>query len=723
MNLDIDRAALSPTRGRSLLELIGLSGLTITQPVLATFGESPDFFVFRQSSPGDIVTFALVIAVVPGLVAWIVSTAVGLANRVSGGIVHHVSLGLFAAVGVLQVTSGADISLTLGVPLAVLVGLAFVLLRLRWVAMRSWLQWLAPAPLLFAALFLFATPINNLVSGTDVDPAELGTFASGDPPPIVVMVFDEWPLSSIVRTDGTIDEQVAPNVARLADTATWYRDTTTAANMTNFAVPAILTGNIPQLGDRADAASQPENLFTLLADTYDLEVKESLTRLCPDSLCTATESGQSPADRATQLSGLIREARGLFVDRLTPGPPDVLVTDAYVEPEQAVQEAEVDDGTFNLDELLAPRPERLDDFIKGFEAGEQPTVHYVHVLGPHTPHRHSPAGIRYPSDSSIRRITAPDGSPGSDLRADISWPAELDRQRLLLEVGYIDQLIGDVLDELEQTGLLDDAMIVLTSDHGLGFEPGAQARGLGDHRVERSVEADLLFVPLIIKAPGQRTGAVSDDQASTIDILPTMAGHLGIDLPWEVDGRDLSDPPEPGRAPAPREFVRVKGSAFAVFDLDEPVPVRAAADEVYERGTDAHLGGSGEKRWWAIGPRPELVGAQVAELTLGAVSTDRHRLDDPEAYVDVDLSSGEAPLLITGRIERDEEPRRGRRPVAILVGETVAAVVPTYHDGDSPGRFAAMLAPELFESDNSRVRVGELDGRDPVTTLRLMPEA
>ena len=114
------------------------------------------------------------------------------------------------------------------------------------------------------------------MQGGDVDPADLGAFGSGDPPPVVMLVFDEWPLASIVRSDGTIDADLYPNVAALAGDSTWYRDTTTVANLTNFAVPALLTGNFPEEGDTADTATHPENLFTLLGGNYDIDVTGGL---------------------------------------------------------------------------------------------------------------------------------------------------------------------------------------------------------------------------------------------------------------------------------------------------------------------------------------------------------------------------------------------------------------------------------------------------------------
>jgi hypothetical protein len=151
--------------------------------------------------------------------------------------------------------------------------------------------------------------------------------------------------------------------------------------------------------------------------------------------------------------------------------------------------------------------------------------------------------------------------------------------------------------------------------------------------------------------------------------------------------------------------------------------VRATAPEVFSRGTDVHLNGTGDDRWWMVGPRTDLIGARVADLTLGPVSTDRHRLDEPDAYERFDLSSGEAPLLVAGRIERDGDPRPGARPVAVLVGDVVAAVVPTYDDGSGPGRFAAMLAPELLAGPDTAVRVADVTGRGSETVLRLIPES
>ena len=81
-----------------------------------------------------------------------------------------------------------------------------------------------------------------------------------------------------MRADGEIDAKRYPNFARLAEDATWYRNTTTVHEWTTGAVPAILTGERP--GGLPLFLDHPDNLFTLLGGSYDLNVHESQTHLC-----------------------------------------------------------------------------------------------------------------------------------------------------------------------------------------------------------------------------------------------------------------------------------------------------------------------------------------------------------------------------------------------------------------------------------------------------------
>jgi hypothetical protein len=657
---------------RSLLEVAGICGLAIAQPVLADFGAAPDWFVFHGVSSGAIVAFGVAVALGPPLAIWAVTQLAGLGSEGRRRLAVSVAVG--ALVGLLLAQLLVDLPEPAWATLVAAGAVGAGYAHHRWAAVRLWAAWLALMPLFVLWVFLTQSPVSGLVTGDDVDAAELGAFGSGEPPPIVMVVFDEWPLASIVRTDGTIDAERYPNLAELAGGSTWYRDTTTAANLTNFAVPALLTGNEPEDGARADASSHPENLFTLLGGTYELDVTERITRLCPPSLCETDQAEAAGGGETAGLGDLLAEALDLLGDRLDEGERSAPVTDVFVEPDAAVDEARADTGEEVLDDLLDRRPESLDRFLRGIRPNEPPTLHFLHLLAPHTPHRHLADGHQYEADP------APRGIADDDVRTLAEAPALLDRQRLQEEVAHVDRLVGDLLDRLRATGLYDEALVVVTSDHGIAFRPGRTVRGLNEEPIDPAVQPELLWVPLFVKAPGQAEGVVSDLPASTIDVVPTLAAHLGIDLPWAVDGRDLTEPVDADRD---RRFRHVVGSSFATFTLDPPASVEADLAEVLALGVDAD----------GVLPDARQIGRQARGTPVLA------QLDDLGPFLDVDLDDVVIPAVVSGRVGP------GIERVAIAVNGRVAAVVGTYNDAEGPGRFAALVPPDLLVDGVNDVKV------------------
>ena len=151
--------------------------------------------------------------------------------------------------------------------------------------LRSTLSALAVAPLGFLAFFAFATPAHELLFPSSVAAAEVTL--GPDLPPIVMVVFDELPLASVLTADAeAIDAERFPNLARLAGDGVWYPNATSVAGYTHEAVPAILTGervhdeNLPPT-----PSGHPDTLFTFLADDYTITSHEELTGLCTPSLC------------------------------------------------------------------------------------------------------------------------------------------------------------------------------------------------------------------------------------------------------------------------------------------------------------------------------------------------------------------------------------------------------------------------------------------------------
>lgn len=101
----------------------------------------------------------------------------------------------------------------------------------------------------------------------------------------------------------------------------------------------------------------------------------------------------------------------------------------------------------------------------------------------------------------------------------------------LASIAYADHLLGKVLDHMEQTGLMDNTMIVFWSDHGWQ---------LGEKLVFRkfTLWERALRVPLFVFRPGGPVGQCHEP-VSLLDIYPTLLNVIGGQKPHPLDGQDL----------------------------------------------------------------------------------------------------------------------------------------------------------------------------------------
>ncbi len=119
--------------------------------------------------------------------------------------------------------------------------------------------------------------------------------------------------------------------------------------------------------------------------------------------------------------------------------------------------------------------------------------------------------------------------------------AELTEETLRLAMAYyyatisqIDHHVGRLITLLQEKGLYDRTLIVLTADHGeyLGFHHMLLK---GNHMYD-----PLVKVPLIIKWPGQsQAGQSCERLVSNIDLAPTLCRAAGLTPPGEMPGEDL----------------------------------------------------------------------------------------------------------------------------------------------------------------------------------------
>lgn len=659
---------------RAIGELFAMCGFAITLPLLDLFGRSPEQFLFRGADRTDVVVWALVVTVAPALVLWALEAVVGLVVPASRTVVHLALIGGLAATFAVQALR----PVVGGVALFVLAGLAGVgaaALRQRFAATQTWLGFAALAPLAFLGLFLLGSGTARLLSTDEPRAVAAGV---GNPAPVVMLVFDEFPLTSLVDSDGSIDAELYPNVAALADDSHWFRNTTAVSSSTWHAVPSITTGRYPEDGTAPIAVDHPDTLFTLLGDAYEMNVTESVTRLCPASICRSPEGGG--------LRALLRDAADVMRARLSLDGPGSDPVAALVEETADPGDQESQDGGFA--DFGLDQPARFRTLIDGIDR-DPASLHYLHILLPHVPYRYLPDGVQYDSpDPDLGRI--------EDDWADEAWLAHLGRQRLQLQVAYVDALVGQLVTKLRDDGVYDDALIVLTADHGISFEPGGPIRGIEGQPLDDPTLAQLAWIPFLLKEPGQQDGKVSDANVESVDVLPTIADVLDVELVGDVDGRSALGVPRDRNT---KTFFPSDVHAFAVEALD-PIEIDGTAlwRSVLDRATDTVLPAVGSPaRFWQAGPHSELVGTRVADAGPGTLERVDARLDGAGAFEAFDQSSGRAPALVRGELAVQGE-------VAVAVNGVVAATAPTYRDGERI-RFAAMVDATRFRSGANEMTV------------------
>lgn len=688
------------TLGVAFVHLAALSAFAVAQPLFDLLGESPEFFAVRGSSRQDIVLFALAVVLVPPAALIAVEALAGLVSERLRQALHLLFVGGLAGVVLVQVLERTtDLRSTrVLLALAALLGAGVALLYRRAPPFRTLLSVLAAAPLAFLIYFLFGSAVSDLTLADDPDVALASVQARA---PVVLVVFDEFPVSSLLDGEGEIDAERYPHFAELAEDSTWFRHASTVSYSTTQAVPAILTGVRPEETKPPVFASHPRNLFTLLGGEYRPNVVETFTRLCPEVVCGDSAGGVPGEEPASLYSDAgIVYLHLLAPPRLEEGLPPI--TDRWMNfgrEEERAQDL--------LAEALKEPPgerrragERFHDvhtrayvrFLDGIEPGGGPSLNFVHVFFPHGPWSYFPSGTQ----SSLGPTPVPGRDPGEN-RWEGRFVTLQAYQRHLLQVGYVDRLIGDLLERLQDTGMYDRSLVVVTADHGMSFREGVSGRIASRANLE-----DVAFVPLFVKQPGQERGEVVDHHVETIDVLPTIAEVLGFRIPWRVDGRNALE--DPGRGTI-RVRTRPEPDAEASAPLAELAP---AQEEAVARKVALFGEGAWESLFAAV-PHGALLGRRADELASGSVD-DRASIDHEltrELLARVEPGLPFVPSPLQGHVEGDGA--RTGRTLAVAVNGTIAALAAIY-GASGEQRFSALAPESAFRPGRNTVEFFWVDG-------------
>lgn len=477
-----------------------------------------------------------------------------------------------------------------------------------------------------------------LAGGGEEDARSSGAQANPKRPPIVVVVFDEFPSDTITAPGGTIDAERFPNFAALARTSTWFRNGHTVYDSTFKAVPAILDARMPRRGTAPDVRSHQPSIYHLLDDLgYGMVKVESGSAVCPPRICPGTR---------TRRPGVLARLAG------------------------------------------GGRPARLRRWIGAIRNRPDPTFYFHHALLPHEPWLYLPSGrqARPKGKDPIGGINRPIGFHDPGL-------TDHNHLRYLLQVGFVDRQLGLIMRRLKRTGMLDRALLIVTADHGYSFELNASGR----RQVTETNIEEVAPVPFFVKTPGQREGRVDDSLVRNIDIVPTVADVLRVPVSWRHDGHSVFSEVSRGR-----ELVSVPRRDFSrVISIDRAGLEERRESKRLARAATFGTGAQSLQQLgdpWAsayrIGPNQDLLATHVPSEGVPRSRRVRMVLANTQLYEEVEDSEAILPTRVIGWLRGPGSPPGATRALAAAVNGRIRAVGRSFHLDGRRAEFFSLIVPE-----------------------------
>ena len=355
-----------------------------------------------------------------------------------------------------------------------------------------------------ALFFLYMSPVSLLLLGllpfqiSSAEPLPGQHFLEVAPPagaqarpPVFILIFDELSYDVLAK-DGEIDAASFPNFAALAEDSVWFTNATTNHLETFFAVPTLI-----------DAVMPLTNVFQVRLYLQADIIEDQYRRDCGVVYTCRGIGYVSESNSDLLIANLalrtFYEARPEILDRLLERPVGWLL--------------DVSGPTYPVVDPLGFHifsKKHFDVFLEDISASEAPgRIYLIHSFLPHSPFVFNRRG-------------------------------EAGESTYIEQVMFTDSLLGAFVDKLKQEALYDDAVIIVTADHG-----ERPALGLG-------ISAPAVFldkaahVPLLVHAPGVKA-QISDVDYQHIDLGATLMDVLGIPPLERSSGVSAFDPVRPAR--------------------------------------------------------------------------------------------------------------------------------------------------------------------------------
>jgi arylsulfatase A-like enzyme len=210
---------------------------------------------------------------------------------------------------------------------------------------------------------------------------------------------------------------------------------------------------------------------------------------------------------------------------------------------------------------IAETPEAIGDWVRTermlefFEKERDATKPFFAALGFHAPHvpwdstravyeAHNPAGFTV-KKTPPGATGLPAGSMLQEPGMELTEPHQREGQRAYYAaVTMLDQQVGRLLEHLRSRDLLENTIVVFTSDHGYHL-------GWRGQWCKHSIDEEVMRVPLIVSHPQGARGAKAEGIVELLDLFPSLCEATGQPLPNGLDGKSfvplLKDPKAEGK--------------------------------------------------------------------------------------------------------------------------------------------------------------------------------
>lgn len=262
------------------------------------------------------------------------------------------------------------------------------------------------------------------------------------------------------------------------------------------------------------------------------------------------------------------------------------------------------EGTGRTRNPAGPLFARFRDFLEKAPAG-QPFCFWFGSTDPHRPYEKG-SGVK--AGMKLREVVVPPWLPDTpEVRSDI-----LD---YYVEVQRFDSQVGELLRILDEKGLRDNTIVVVTSDNGMPFP-----------RSKTNLYDSGTRMPLVVSWPARMKGKrVVDELVSFTDFAPTFLEAARLTPPLEMTGRGLLDLLT-GKTDKHHDHVFLERERHAnVRQGDASFPARAVRTKafLYVRNLRPELWPAGDpEKWQSVGPFGDIDASPSKDVIID-------RRDDP----------------------------------------------------------------------------------------------